>query len=42
MQFAVIGGLPYFCGKMSVCVVIYKDKNKAQRKLAKLVGRYGL
>ena len=39
-QFAVIGGLPYFCGKMGVYVVIYrsKDKNTTQAKLAELVG----
>ncbi len=39
-QFAVIGGLPYFCGKMGVYVVIYrgKDKNTTQGNLAELVG----
>ena len=39
-QFAVIGGLPYFCGKMGVYVVIYrgKDKNTTQVKLVELVG----
>ena len=39
-QFAVIGGLPYFCGKMGVYVVVYrgKDKNTTQGKLAELVG----
>ena len=39
-QFAVTSGLPYFCGKMGVYVVIYrsKDKNTTQAKLAELVG----
>ena len=39
-QFAVICGLPYFCGKMGVYVVIYrsKDKNTTQGYLAELVG----
>ncbi len=39
-QFAVIVGLPYFCGKMGVYVVIYrsKDKNTTQGNLAELVG----
>ena len=39
-QFTVIGGLPYFCGKMGVYVVIYrsKDKNTTQGNLAELVG----
>ena len=39
-QFAVIGELPYFCGKMGVYVVIYrdKDKNTTQGNLAELVG----
>lgn len=39
-QFAVICGLPYFCGKMGVSVVIYrgKDKNTTQENLAELVG----
>ena len=39
-QFAVIGGLPYFCGKMGVYVVIYrgKDKNTTQDNFAELVG----
>ena len=39
-QFAVVGGLPYFCGKMDFYVVIYrgKDKNTTQGNLAELVG----
>ncbi len=39
-QFAVIGRLPYFCGKIGVYVVIYrsKDKNTTQGNLAELVG----
>ena len=39
-QFAVIGGLPYFGGKMGVYVVIWrdKDKNTTQGNLAELVG----
>ena len=39
-QFAVIGGLLYFCGKMGDYVVIYrgKDKNTTQDNLAELVG----
>ena len=39
-QFAVIGGLPYFCRKMGVYVVIYrgKDKNTTQGNFAELVG----
>jgi hypothetical protein len=39
-QFAVIGGLLYFCRKMGVYVVIYrgKDKNTTQDNLAELVG----
>ena len=39
-QFAVIGGLPYFCGKIGVSVVIYrsKDKNTTQGNLVELVG----
>jgi len=39
-QFAVIGGLLYFCGKMGDYVVIYrgKDKNTTQNNLAELVG----
>lgn len=42
-QFAVIGGLPYFCGKMGVYVVIYrsKDKNTGAGNTA-LYGRMGL
>ena len=37
---AVIGGLPYFGGKMGVYVVIYRseDKNTTQDKLAERVG----
>ena len=39
-QFTVLCGLPYFCGKMGVYVVIYrsKDKNTTQDNLAELVG----
>ena len=39
-QFAVICGLPYFCGKKGVYVVSYrgKDKNTTQGNLAELVG----
>lgn len=39
-QFAIMSGLPYFCGKMGVYVVIYrgKDKNTTQDNLAELVG----
>lgn len=39
-QFAVIGELPYFCGKTGVHVVIYKgkDKNTTQGNLVELVG----
>ena len=39
-QFAVIGGLPYFCGKMGVYVVIYKskDNNTMQGNFAELIG----
>ena len=35
-----ICGLPYFCGKMGVYMVIYrsKDKNTTQGNLAELVG----
>ena len=39
-QFAVICGLPYFCGKKGVYVVSYrgKDKNTTQGNLVELVG----
>ena len=39
-QFSVIRGLPYFYGKISVFIVIYKskDKNTTQGNLAELVG----
>ena len=39
-RFTVICGLPDFCGKMGVYVVIWrgKDKNTTQGNLAELVG----